>query len=125
MHTPLVDEATKDTITVTKVQDGSKNTVIAISGNIKDKRDSTFFPIDTSKMTGVPKNLRLDNLHFLIETGLRVIISYDDQPFFLPIEGRGKFEIDKLGGLTGHQINLTFKGVGCFMIMLDISKMGI
>lgn len=125
MHTNLTDKATKDSITVSIVSDGIKNTVLLISGDIKHEQDSVFDVVDLKKLSGNPAGLRLDGTVFMVESGLKVILRYRDQPFILPLEGRSKVDLGWVSGLVGHQIDLVFKGVGSFFIVLDISKMGV
>jgi len=125
MHNTLVHEETKDSVTVSIISDGSKNTVFLVTGTIKHEDDSVFDIINTSRLSGNPPNLRLDGTAFMVETGLKVIMSYRDQPFILPIEGRGKTELGWVGGIIGREIDMTFKGTGSFFIVLDVSKMGV
>jgi len=125
MHNTLVHEETKDSVTVSIISDGSKNTVFLVTGTIKHEDDSVFDIINTSRLSGNPPNLRLDGTAFMVETGLKVIMSYRDQPFILPIEGRGKTELSWVGGIIGREIDMTFKGTGSFFIVLDVSKMGV
>ena len=125
MHNTLVHGGTGDSITVSTVSDGGKNTVFLISGTIEHEDDSVFNAIDVSRLSGNPSNVRLDSLVFMIETGLRVMLNYRNQPYTLPLEGRSKIDLGWVGGLTGHEIDLVFKGTGSFFIVLDISKMGV
>ena len=125
MHNTLVHEGTGDSVTVSIVSDGGKNTVFLVSGTIKHEDDSIFNAIDVSRLAGNPSNVRLDSLVFMVETGLRVMVNYRNQPYVLPLEGRSKIDLGWVGGLTGHEIDLVFKGVGSFFIVLDISKMGV
>jgi hypothetical protein len=125
MHNTLVHEGTGDSVTVSIVSDGGKNTVFLVSGTIKHEDDSVFNAIDVSRLSGNPSNVRLDSLVFMIETGLRVMVNYRNQPYTLPLEGRSKIDLGWVGGLTGHEIDLVFKGTGSFFIVLDISKMGV
>jgi hypothetical protein len=125
MHSTLVHEATGDSVTVSIVSDGGKNTVFLVSGIIEHEDDSVFNAIDVSRLSGNPSNVRLDSLVFMIETGLRVMLNYRNQPYTLPLEGRSKIDLGWVGGLTGHEIDLVFKGTGSFFIVLDISKMGV
>ena len=125
MHNTLVHEGTGDSVTVSIVSDGGKNTVFLVSGTIEHEDDSVFNAIDVSRLAGNPSNVRLDSLVFMIETGLRVLVNYRNQPYVLPLEGRSKIDLGWVGGLTGHEIDLVFKGTGSFFIVLDISKMGV
>ena len=125
MHNTLVHEGTGDSVTVSIVSDGGKNTVFLVSGTIEHEDDSVFNAIDVSRLAGNPSNVRLDSLVFMIETGLRVMLNYRNQPYTLPLEGRSKIDLGWVGGLTGHEIDLVFKGTGSFFIVLDISKMGV
>jgi hypothetical protein len=125
MHRELVHKDTGDNITVSIVSDGGKNTVFLLSGVIKNEKDSVFDPIEISRLAGSPTNVRLDSIVFMVETGLRVIVDYRNQPYMLPLEGRSKIDLGWVGGLTGHEIDVVFKGTGSFFIVLDISKMGV
>lgn len=125
MHNSLVHEETQDSITVSIVSDGGKNTVLLVSGDIKHEDDSVFNAIDVAKLAGKPTNVRLDSTVFMVESGLKVFIKYRNQPYILPLEGRSKIDLSWVGGLIGHEIDLVFKGVGSFFIVLDVSKMGV
>jgi hypothetical protein len=125
MHNTLVHEETKDSITVSIVSDGGKNTVLLVSGDIKHEDDSIFNAIDVARLAGKPTNVRLDSTVFMVESGLKVFIKYRNQPYILPLEGRSKIDLGWVGGLVGHEIDLVFKGKGSFFIVLDVSKMGV
>jgi len=125
MHTKLVHKGTKDSINVSIVSDGGKNTVLLVSGTIVSENDSVFDVVDISKLSGKPTNTRLDSVVFMVESGLKVMINYRSQPYILPLEGRSKVDLSWVGGLIGHELDMVFKGVGSFFIVLDISKMGV
>ena len=125
MHRKLVHEETQDVINVSIANDGGKNTVFLVTGVIKNEGDSVFDIIDTSRLSGNPTNIRLDSTVFMIESGLKVFITYRNQPYVLPLEGRSKIDLGWVGGITGHEVDLIFKGTGSFFIVLDVSKMGV
>jgi hypothetical protein len=125
MHRKLVHEETQDVINVSIANDGGKNTVFLVTGVIKNESDSVFDIIDTSRLSGNPTNIRLDSTVFMIESGLKVFITYRNQPYVLPLEGRSKIDLGWVGGITGHEVDLVFKGTGSFFIVLDVSKMGV
>ena len=125
MHKKLVHEETQDVINVSIANDGGKNTVFLVTGVIKNENDSVFDIIDTSRLSGNPTNIRLDSTVFMIESGLKVFITYRNQPYVLPLEGRSKIDLGWVGGITGHEVDLVFKGTGSFFIVLDVSKMGV
>lgn len=125
MHTKLVHKSTKDSINVSIVSDGGKNTVLLVSGKIDAEVDSVFDVVDISKLSGKPSNVRLDSIVFMVESGLKVMINYRNQPYTLPLEGRSKIDLGWVGGLIGHEIDMVFRGTGSFFIVLDISKMGV
>ena len=125
MHRKLVHEETQDVINVSIANDGGKNTVFLVTGVIKDESDSVFDIIDTSRLSGNPTNIRLDSIVFMIESGLKVFVTYRNQPYVLPLEGRSKIDLGWVGGITGHEVDLVFKGTGSFFIVLDVSKMGV
>ena len=125
MHTKLVHKPTKDSINVSIVSDGGKNTVLLVSGKISAEVDSVFDVVDITKLSGKPTNVRLDSIVFMVESGLKVMVNYRKQPYTLPLEGRSKVDLGWIGGLVGHQIDMVFRGTGSFFIVLDISKMGV
>ena len=125
MHRKIVHEETQDVINVSIANDGGKNTVFLVTGVIKNEDDSVFDIIDTSRLSGNPTNIRLDSTVFMIESGLKVFITYRNQPYVLPLEGRSKIDLGWVGGITGHEVDLVFKGTGSFFIVLDVSKMGV
>jgi len=125
MHTKLVHKSTKDSITVSIISDGGKNTVLLVSGKIDAEVDSVFDVVDISKLSGKPTNIRLDSVVFMVESGLKVMVNYRKQPYTLPLEGRSKIDLSWVGGLIGHEIDMVFRGIGSFFIVLDISKMGV
>jgi hypothetical protein len=125
MHAKLVHEATEDSINVSIVSDGGKNTVFLVTGTINSPEDSVFDIIDVARLAGKPSSVRLDSLVFMVESGLRVQVNYRNQPYVLPLEGRSKIDLSWVGGLIGHEIDMVFKGTGSFFIVLDISKMGV
>jgi hypothetical protein len=93
MHHALVHKSTKDSITVTTVSDGSKNCVLLVTGTIASDKDSVFDIIDTTKLANNPTNIRMDSIVFMVETGLKIMVRYRDQPFVLPLEGRSKIDL--------------------------------
>ena len=125
MHKKLTHKGTSDSITVTVVSDGGKNTVLLVSGEVFDEKDSVFNIIDLPRMSGNPKSIRLDSISYMVETGLKCIFKYKDHPYIFPVEGRGKFDLGVAGGVQGHEIDLVLKGTGSFFLVLDISKMGV
>ena len=125
MHTTLKHKETGDSITSTIISDGGKNTVYLVSGTITEEEDSVFDIIDTSKLAGNPRSIRIDGLLFAVESGLKVFIKYRDHPFIIPLEGRSKMELSWIGGIQGHEIDMVCKGTGSFFIVIDVSKMGV
>ena len=116
---------TGDVISATVVQDGGKNAVYLLTGTIKSEDDSVFSIFDLAHLKPQPTNMRLDSIQFAVESGLKAIIQYENKPHAVPLEARGKIDLNWFGGLTGHEMSITFKGVGSFLIVLDISKMGV
>lgn len=125
MHNKVIHKGTKDTITITTVSDGGKNAVFLITGTIKHEDDSVFDVLDVKKLANSPPSIRLDSIVFMVESGLKCLVKYREQPFVLPLEGRSKIDLGWVGGLIGHEIDLVFKGTGSFFLVLDVSKMGV
>lgn len=125
MFKSLTHAETGDEINISVINDGPRNTVYLVSGDIKDEQDSTFSILNVAELAGNPTSLRLDSLVFFVESGLKVIFRYKDRPYVFPLEGRGKAELEALGGVVGKEIDMTLKGVGTFLIVIDISKLGV
>jgi hypothetical protein len=125
MHTTLEHRDSGDSITTTVVNDGPKNTIFLISGSITSELDSVFDIIDCQSLSNHPKSMKIDSIVFVVESGLKVFIEYRDQPYIIPLEGRSKIELEALGGIVGHEIDLICRGTGAFFLVLDISKMGV
>src|SRR5674476_1587607 len=119
MRKTLTDDLDKNDITITKTGDGPKNTFLVVSGTVLDERDFTYFLIGLDELQGVPKSLRLDSAAYIIESGLKCIISYKNEPYLIPFEGKGKLELDPFGGLPGHDLQLTVKGKGLSLIHIS------
>jgi hypothetical protein len=124
LHRVLAHEETGDSITSTIVSDGVKNTVYLVSGTIKSEDDSVFDLIDTTRLEGKPRGLRIDGLMFTVESGLKLFLKYRDQPYIIPLEGRTKLDLGWVGGIQGHEIDMICQGTGSFFLVIDISKMG-
>ena len=125
MHKTLKHKDTQDAIHVSIASDGGKNCVLLVTGTIESEDDSVFDIINVSKLSSNPTNIRLDSIVFMVETGLKIMVSYRDQPFILPLEGRSKIDLGWVGGIIGKEIDFVCKGTGSFFIVLDISKMGV
>mgnify|MGYP006279184719 CR=1 FL=1 len=124
-HTVLNHEDTGDSIHCSICSDGVMSATYQLTGEINAEEDSLFYFCDLQKLAGNPKTVRLDGIQFFIESGLKVIIKYRDQPHILPLEGRGKQQFEWIGGLLGHDIELVCKGTGSFFIIFDVSKIGV
>jgi hypothetical protein len=123
VHKVLTHKKTGAEITVTKLLDGQKNTVIIVSGFIDCKVDEAVFSvIEAEALTGAPKMLRWDGLVYLLGFGLSCVMSYKDLPYKIPLEGKGKLDLDPFGGVPVSDPLLTFKGKGAVFIVFDISK---
>lgn len=125
MHTEILHKETGDSIASTIVSDGGKNAVYLISGEIKHEDDSVFDIINTTKLSGNPTSIRIDGLWFAVESGLKVFLKYRDHPYIIPLEGRSRIDLDWIGGIQGHNIDMVCRGTGTFFLVVDISKMGV
>lgn len=84
-----------------------------------------FDIFDMSKLEGAPPTIRLDGLLYAIESGLKLFLKYRDMPYTIPLEGRNKMDLEWVGGLLGHEVDLVCKGTGSFFLVIDCSKMGV
>lgn len=114
-----------DSVVTTLSNDGGTTVIMLVSGTIKGEEDSIFDIIDVTSFSNKPKNLRMDSLVFSVETGLKLFLRYRNNPHIIPLEGRGKIELDKVGGVVGHEIDLVCRGVGSFFLAIDAVKMGV
>ena len=125
MPQTLTHLETKDSISITTPSDGGKNIVYIITGTIEHEDDSLFDIFDMSKLEGSPPTIRLDGLLYAIESGLKLFLRYRDMSYIIPLEGRNKMDLEWVGGLLGHEVDLVCKGTGSFFLVIDCSKMGV
>ena len=106
-------------------RDGHKNVVYIVSGR-KINNDGPLQLTNREDMHPItPRSLRLDAVEFSIEQGTKCILSWNDEAYLLPIEGRGKLDFGWFDGIQGDEIYLNVIGDGVVFIVLDLSKIGV
>jgi hypothetical protein len=124
-HKQLVHAATQDEISVSYTADRAKSLIVVLSGTIRNEEDSAFSPIDLSCVAANPKALKLHKVVSAVGKGLLCLLSYDDAPWRIPLEGKGVLPLEDLEGLQGCKLNLTCVGKGSFLIVIDFEKIGL
>jgi hypothetical protein len=106
------------------VRDGHKNVACVVSGETETSGERVQVT-DVSSMNPRPRALRLDAVEFAVEGGVKCFLRWQGTAHVLPLEGRGKLDLEWFGGLSGEEIHLETEGVGALFLVLDISKVGV
>jgi len=106
-------------------RDGHKNVVYIVSGTIDAKSEKKYHITSIDVLDPRPSAIRLDNLIYAVEDGLKAFLKWQGTDHIVPLEGRGRLLFEDMGGLSGVDIDLEVKGVGALFLMLDISKLGV
>lgn len=104
-------------------RDGHKNVVYIVSGEVK--KDTMSHVTSVESLSPKPQSLRLDNIIYAVEDGLKAFLRLQGTGHVIPLEGRGRLLFEDMGGLIGNDIDLETRGIGTLFLMLDISKMGV
>lgn len=118
------------------VHDGHKNTVVKITGCVCKEDLKGEVIVDVTKLTPVPRMLKIDDVVFAIKEKLACILWWkntEGKSLIFPLEGRGKLDFFPLESLQhpdkarwAGQIVLYTEGATDkdqpFMFMLNLTK---
>jgi len=106
-------------------RDGMKNVVVIAHGEVKDALDETVV-IDPAELQHECKQVKLDQVLYSVEGGLKIRIGWSEDGMFLPLEGRGllnyyAFDSLQASGL-GQKLWISAAGTGAFHLVFDMTK---
>lgn len=92
-----------------------------------------FTILCSNELQGTPSALRLIDICYAVETGLKIFLWWEDDggdTLILPLEGRGRLDLGPIGGIhnprnegwTGN-VQLSTKGSGLFFLGLEFAKL--
>lgn len=106
-------------------RDGMKNVVVIACGEVEDSMEQTTV-VDPFKLNHECKQIKLDQIQYSIEGGVKVRIGWSEDGMFLPLEGRGLlnyYAFDSLQPSTaGQSLWVSATGSGAFHLVFDMTK---
>ena len=106
-------------------RDGMKNVVVIASGEVEDSLDPTVV-IDPSTLNHGCTQVKLDQVQYSIEGGVKVRVGWSEDGMFLPLEGRGLlnyYQFDSLQPSSpGQKLWVSATGSGAFHLVFDMTK---
>ena len=106
-------------------RDGLKNVVVMVHGEVEGSLDETVV-IDPSTLQHECKQVKLDQILYSVEGGLKVRIGWSEDGTLLPLEGRGLlnyYPFDSLQASSiGQKLWISATGSGAFHIVFDMTK---
>ena len=106
-------------------RDGLKNVVVMVHGEVEDTLDQTVV-IDPAALQHECKQVKLDQILYSVEGGLKVRIGWSEDGLLLPLEGRGLlnyYAFDSLQASSlGQKLWVSATGSGAFHLVFDMTK---
>ena len=116
------------------VIDGGKNSVVTLSGSLREDIASPSLVLKFEDLAMKPKSVRIDAVVFAIQEKMGVVLWWEldkERELILPLESRGRFNFEEIQGLHSPKEGVlgismsTFEWkapVKHFLIMLDLTK---
>jgi hypothetical protein len=106
-------------------RDGMKNVVVIAHGEVEKSLEQTVV-VDPASLNHDCKQVKLDQVQFSIEGGVKVRVGWSEDGMFLPLEGRGMlnyYSFDSLQPTSmGQKLWITATGTGAFHLVFDMTK---
>jgi hypothetical protein len=106
-------------------RDGMKNVVVMAWGEIEEKLDQTIV-VDPSTLNHGCTQIKLDQIQYSIEGGVKVRVGWSEDGMVLPLEGRGLlnyYQFDSLQPSSpGQKLWVTATGSGTYHLVFDMTK---
>ena len=107
------------------IRDGMKNVVVVTHGEVEDALDQTVV-VDPSSLQHDCRQIKLDQVQYSVESGLKIRIGWSEDGLFLPLEGRGLLNYYQFDSLqpssTGQKLWVSAAGSGAFHLVFDMTK---
>lgn len=106
-------------------RDGMKNVVVMTWGEVEEKLEQTMV-IDPTSLNHQCTQIKLDQVQYSIEAGVKVRVGWSEDGLVLPLEGRGLlnyYQFDSLPPSTpGQKLWISATGSGAFHLVFDMTK---
>jgi hypothetical protein len=106
-------------------RDGMKNVVVMANGEIEESLDRTIV-IDPSTLNHGCTQVKLDQVQYAIEAGVKIRVGWSEDGMVLPLEGRGLlnyYQFDSLQPSSpGQKLWISAVGSGAFHLVFDMTK---
>jgi hypothetical protein len=106
-------------------RDGMKNVVVMAWGEIEEGLEQTIV-VDPSTLNHGCTQVKLDQIQYSIEAGVKVRVGWSEDGMVLPLEGRGLlnyYQFDSLQPSSSNQkLWISATGAGAFHLVFDMTK---
>ena len=109
-------------------RDGKKNVVLMVWGEVDEELQQTEVLHPDGIKDGAT-GLKLDQIVYTIESGVKVRLGWSEDGLILPVEGRGLLNYYAFDSIPpsspGQGLWVSATGKGAFHLVLDCTKMGV
>jgi len=106
-------------------RDGMKNVVVIVHGEAEGNLEQTVV-VDPAALQHECRQIKLDQILYSVEGGLKVRVGWSEDGLFLPLEGRGLlnyYPFDSLQASSlGQKLWISATGSGAFHLVFDMTK---
>ena len=106
-------------------RDGMKNVVVIVHGEAEGALEQTVV-VDPSALQHVCRQIKLDQILYSVEGGLKIRVGWSEDGLLLPLEGRGLlnyYPFDSLQASSlGQKLWISATGSGAFHLVFDMTK---
>lgn len=106
-------------------RDGMKNVVVIVHGEAEGDLEQTVV-VDPAALQHECRQIKLDQILYSVEGGLKVRVGWSEDGLFLPLEGRGLlnyYPFDSLQASSlGQKLWISATGSGAFHLVFDMTK---
>jgi hypothetical protein len=106
-------------------RDGMKNVVVIVHGEAEGTLEQTVV-VDPELLQHECRQIKLDQILYSIEGGLKIRVGWSEDGLFLPLEGRGLlnyYPFDSLQASSlGQKLWISATGSGAFHLVFDMTK---
>lgn len=106
-------------------RDGMKNVVVIVHGEAEGNLEQTLV-VDPAALQHECRQIKLDQILYSVEGGLKVRVGWSEDGLFLPLEGRGLlnyYPFDSLQASSlGQKLWISATGSGAFHLVFDMTK---
>jgi len=106
-------------------RDGMKNVVVIAHGEVEGSLEQTVV-VDPSALQHECRQIKLDQILYSVEGGLKIRVGWSEDGLLLPLEGRGLlnyYPFDSLQASSlGQKLWISATGFGAFHLVFDMTK---